>query len=271
MSGSVATPRTRHPKKRTRHRNVILFRPDQCVQACSVCKHMGASLPASPSPRCARARVEALSTPCDTHRLRSGCDDVCNSVYVRVGVCFSVFAARALEVRRERLRNGEAEEKLPAVLPCAPSILLGDSDSDESDSEEELEQVVEGENAAAVEKSFARRGTGERAKDEEESVDVSEFVKSMSDSDEMRGHPAPAHTAGNEGFRLKARTTQGRGKRPSRPISEDDEGGMGDSSSLKGGYQEQVERELQRMGGVDKVPPLSSLIQQLECQDGNTL
>jgi len=188
---------------------------------------------------------------------------------VRVGVCFSLFAARALEVRRERLRNGEAEEKLPAVLPCAPDILLGGS---ESDSVEELEQVVEEEeSAAAVGESFARRGTGARAKDEEESVDVSEFVKSMSDSDETGGHPAPAHKSGNEGFRLKARTTQGRKKRPPRPFPEDAEGGTGDSLSLKSGYQEQVERELERMGGVEMVPPLSSLIQQLEFQDGNTL
>lgn len=186
-----------------------------------------------------------------------------------VWVCFSVFAARALEVRRERLRNGEAEEKLPAVLPSAPDILLGGS---ESDSVEELDQVVEEEeNAAAVGKSFTRLGTGERAKDDEESVDVSEFVKSMSDSDEMRGHPAPVHNAGNEGLRLKARTTQGRKKRPPRPFPEDDERGTLDSSSLKSGYQEQVERELERMGGVEMVPPLSSLIQQLESQDGNTL
>jgi hypothetical protein len=36
-------------------------------------------------------------------------------------------------------------------------------------------------------------------------------------------------------------------------------------------YESQMERELERVGGIQNVPPLSSLIQQLESQDGNTL
>lgn len=36
-------------------------------------------------------------------------------------------------------------------------------------------------------------------------------------------------------------------------------------------HESQMERELERVGGIQNVPPLSSLIQQLESQDGNTL
>jgi hypothetical protein len=32
-----------------------------------------------------------------------------------------------------------------------------------------------------------------------------------------------------------------------------------------------MEREVERLGGIENVPSLSSLIQQLESQDGNTL
>jgi len=40
---------------------------------------------------------------------------------------------------------------------------------------------------------------------------------------------------------------------------------------LRTSYEGDIDRELERMGGVENVPPLSSLIEQLESQDGNTL
>ena len=165
------------------------------------------------------------------------------------------------------MRNGEAEEKLPALLPVVPDIPLGDGESD-VDSEEPGHPVEEGTAAAANKESFAREGTRDAAKDED-SVDVSDFVISMSDSAETGNDPGRARRGDNRGARPKARRAGKEG--PRRPRQADGGYGSEDLSSMNGGYQEQVQRELERMGGVDKVPPLSSLVQQLESQDGNTL
>jgi len=43
-----------------------------------------------------------------------------------------------------------------------------------------------------------------------------------------------------------------------------------DMSGAGGAYREQIDRELERVGGIGNVPPLSELIQQLQSQDGNT-
>ena len=166
------------------------------------------------------------------------------------------------------MRNGEAVEKLPALSPVAPDIPLGDGESD-VDSEKGLGHPAEEETAAVGdEETYARQGTRDAAADEQ-SVDVSDFVISMSDSAETGNVPERARRGDNGGVGPKARRAGKEG--PRRPRQVDGECGSGELSSITGGYQEHVQRELERMGGVDKVPPLSSLVQQLESQNGNTL
>lgn len=72
---------------------------------------------------------------------------------------------------------------------------------------------------------------------------------------------------GGRGGRRRVHGDDGRedDTRASRRVEEDCGAG------LQADYKAQMDRELDRMGGLQNVPPLSSLIEQLESQDGNTL
>ena len=109
-------------------------------------------------------------------------------------------------------------------------------------------------------------------------MDASDFVASMSDS--VGSEPA----ALAQGAAASARTIRPRRKSvegPERlrrkralPCHQGAaEGELGGSlQGANGGeFNGKIAEELERLGGVDNVPPLSTLIQQLESQGANTL
>ena len=183
-----------------------------------------------------------------------------------------IHAEQALEQRRQRILNGEAEENVPAVLPFVPDTPLGVEDaSGDSSAQPGMDGKQEG-----VRTIDARHGDPWGDGEGEESVDVSDFVQSLSE-------PVADHDGIASGEKQKTVSEGPRRARRKRALSR--EGEMGEEMDswrdrVPGGWEEggmqdkyaaQIDRELHRLGGVENVPSLSSLIQQLESQDGNTL
>ena len=209
-----------------------------------------------------------------------------------------VCTERALEERRKRIANGEAQDNMPPVLPFVPDTPLGEGGVDDGECEqgassssthgEERDDLAEMRKAwAAGKEGEGAGGAGGGGEEEEESVEPSDFVVSMSDSGDAADVGAGAGgggvgMAGGGGARRNHRVRrEGPQTAPSsrkRALSRegDWDGGGGEGGDSVGGcgggeYRQQIDKELQRMGGVDNVPTLSSLIEQCEAQEGNTL
>ena len=138
---------------------------------------------------------------------------------------------RALEERARRLAQGDAMEDVPPAVPRVADTPL--DMHGHSSEETALDDRLGREVLSRRQSEASRKPTG----------------------------------GGGRGGRRRVHGDDGRedDTRASRRVEEDCGAG------LQADYKAQMDRELDRMGGLQNVPPLSSLIEQLESQDGNTL
>ena len=166
--------------------------------------------------------------------------------------------ARALEERRRRICAGEAAETLPAAAwaVTAADTPLSDDNSEHHDSSAVPE--IDGEAGALSPGLYHPSDTTHK----EDSMQESDFVQSISEeSAKTPGRPSLPQPGA-----WRPRTEGPRRPRSKRLMLRDDD--VGDMESK---YREQIDSQLKKFGGIDKVPPLSSLVQQLESQPGNTI
>ena len=167
--------------------------------------------------------------------------------------------ARALQERRRRICAGEAAETVPSAAwaVTAADTPLSDDNSEHHDSSAVPDIDCE---AGALSPGIYHPCD---ATHKEDSMQESDFVQSMSEeAAETPGRPSLPQPGA-----WRPRTEGPRRPRRKRLMLRDDD----DVGDMESKYREQIDSQLKKFGGIDKVPPLSSLVQQLESQSGNTL